>query len=95
MNLEIALSKETINISLKNNRELIDKITLNEKNNLSNILLTNIDHLIRQHKLSKNKIKDISVKSDLPDSYTSARIAKSIAKSFVFGKKAHRHLSKI
>jgi len=88
MNLEIALNKEKIGILLKNNRKLIDEIILNEKNNLSNILLKELDSIIKRNKISKNQIKNVSVKSDLPDSYTSARIAKSIAKSFIFAKKS-------
>jgi len=88
MNLEIALNKEKIGILLKNNRKLIDEIILNEKNNLSNILLKELDSIIKRNKISKNQIKNVSVKSDFPDSYTSARIAKSIAKSFIFAKKS-------
>jgi len=88
MNLEINLNKEKISILLKNNRKPIDEIILNEKNNLSNILLKELDSIIKRNKISKNQIKNVSVKSDLPDSYTSARIAKSIAKSFIFAKKS-------
>ncbi len=87
MNLEIALNKGRNSVLLKNNQKMVDKIVLNGKNNLSNILLTSIDRLIKRNDLSRNQIKNISVKSDLPDSYTSARIAKSIAKSFIFSKK--------
>lgn len=87
MILEIVLTKEDIRILLKNKNSLIDKIILKEINNLSDALLRELDNIIRRNKLSKNQIKNISVKSELPDSYTSARIAKSIVKSFVFAKK--------
>jgi len=87
MILEITLNKGNISILLKNKNSLIDKIILQKMNNLSNTLLKESDNIIKRNGLSKNQIKNISVKSDLPDSYTSARIAKSIAKSFVFAKK--------
>lgn len=87
MILEIVLAKRDIRILLKDKNSLIDKIILKEINNLSNALLRELDNIIRRNKLSKNKIENISVKSELPDSYTSARIAKSIVKSFVFAKK--------
>ncbi len=87
MILEIVLTKEDIHILLKNKNSLIDKIISKEINNLSDALLRELDNIIRRNKLSKNQIKNISVKSELPDSYTSTRIAKSIVKSFVFAKK--------
>lgn len=87
MILEIALTKKDIHISLKNKNILIDRTILKEINNLSNALLRELDNIVRRNKLSKNQIENISVKSELPDSYTSARIAKSIAKSFVFAQK--------
>ena len=88
MNLEIALDKEKISILLKKNRKLVDKIILKEKYDLSDVLLKELNNIIKRNKVSKNWIKSVSVKSNLPDSYTSARIAKSIAKSFVFAKKS-------
>jgi tRNA A37 threonylcarbamoyladenosine modification protein TsaB len=87
MIIEIILTKKDIRILLKNKNSLVDKIILKEINNLSNALLRELDNIIKRNKLSKNQIKNISVKSELPDSYTSARIAKSIVKSFVFAKK--------
>lgn len=87
MKLEIVLNKGNISVLLKKNQKLVDEIVLKGKNNLSNILLTSMDCLIKRNNLSMNQIKNILVKSDLPDSYTSARIAKSVAKSFIFSKK--------
>lgn len=87
MNLEIALDKGNICIILKNKSKIIDRTTIEEKDKLSDILLLELANIIKRNSLLKNQIKNISVKSDLPDSYTSARIAKSIAKSFVFAKK--------
>lgn len=87
MIIEIVLTKKDIRILLKNKNSLVDRIILKEINNLSNALLRELDNIIKRNKLSKNQIKNILVKSELPDSYTSARIAKSIVKSFVFAKK--------
>jgi tRNA A37 threonylcarbamoyladenosine modification protein TsaB len=84
MNIEIILKNSCIAIKLKNNQKIVDVISLENANNLSKILLVNIDLILRRNKLKKNQLKEISVKSDIPDSYTSHRIAKSLEKSFNF-----------
>jgi len=84
MNLKIILKNSDVTIELKNNRKVVDIIKLENSNNLSKILLVNIASILKKNKLQKNQIRKISVKSDLPDSYTSNRIAKSLEKSFNF-----------
>jgi len=84
MNIKIVLKNSEIAIELRNNQKIVDSINLENANNLSKILLVNIDSILRRNKLKKNQLKNISVKSDIPDSYTSHRIAKSLEKSFNF-----------
>ena len=87
MNLKIILENKALTIELKNNQQTIDSIHLNDINNLSKILLSNIDLIIRRNGLKKDQIKRLSVESNLPDSYTSGRIAKSLEKSYNFALK--------
>jgi tRNA A37 threonylcarbamoyladenosine modification protein TsaB len=84
MELEIALNKVIITIKLIGDEKTIDQINLEERHNLSHVLLKSIDSLLNKNKLSKNQIKKVLVKSDLPDSYTSIHIAKCVAKAFNF-----------
>jgi tRNA A37 threonylcarbamoyladenosine modification protein TsaB len=87
MNLKLILKNSRITVELRNNQKIIDSINLENANNLSKILLVNIDLILRRNKLGKNQIEKVSVKSDIPDSYTSNRIVKSLEKSFGFALK--------
>jgi len=89
MNLKIILKNSSITIELRNNQKIIDSINLENANNLSDMLLASIDLIIKRNNLRKNQVKRISVKSDIPDSYTSHRIAKSLEKSFNFALKTN------
>lgn len=88
MNLKITLENNIIIIELVKNTIIIDSLKLNDVNNFSKILLTNIDLLLKKNNLQKNQINKLLVKSTLPDSYTSNRVAKSLEKSFNFALKA-------
>lgn len=87
MSIEILLEKEVIAIKLKNASKIIDSVELKNEKNISKTLLIAIDNLLRKNKLGKNQLKNISVKNKIPESYTSSRIAKSLAKSFNFSQK--------
>jgi tRNA A37 threonylcarbamoyladenosine modification protein TsaB len=87
MTIEIFLQNDEITISLKNKRKIIDSIKLKEDRSLSKIILSEIDNLLKNNKVPKKQVKTVSVKNTLPDSYTSSRIAKSLAKSFNFSQK--------
>jgi hypothetical protein len=84
MNIEIWLKKGTVSLKLLKNKQFIDCVEFPENNNLSMVLLEKIDALIKKNTLSKKDIKNISVKSDIPDFYTSSRIVKSLEKSWNF-----------
>ncbi|MFH0969782.1 MAG: hypothetical protein V1804_04700 [Patescibacteria group bacterium] len=84
MNIEIWLKKGTVCLKIVKNRKTVECIEFSENNNLSMILLEKIDALLKKNKLSKKETNNISVKSEMPDSYTSSRIARSLEKSFNF-----------
>jgi tRNA A37 threonylcarbamoyladenosine modification protein TsaB len=84
MNFKIILKNSGITIELRSNQKIIDSIKLENSNNLSEMLLGNIALILKRNKLQTNQISKVSIKSDIPDSYTSYRIAKSLEKSFNF-----------
>lgn len=62
--------KEIDGVRVEPNRELLEK------------LLPAIDELLSKHSLSSKDITDIRVKSDLPDGYSSRRIAETVARTW-------------
>jgi tRNA A37 threonylcarbamoyladenosine modification protein TsaB len=85
MTIEILLENDIITINLLKNRKLVDSSRFEVKNSLSNTLLAALDALLKKNKIGKNEIKKIITNSNLPDSYTSGRIIKSFAKTYLFG----------
>lgn len=59
--------KESGRVRVEPNRELLERI------------LPAIDTLLVEHKLTLNTLADIHVESDLPDGYSSRRIAETVA----------------
>ncbi|MFA5776921.1 MAG: hypothetical protein WC906_00525 [Parcubacteria group bacterium] len=84
MNLRIILENKKTTIELKENRKIIDALDINDINNLSKMLLKNIDSLLKKNKIRKDQIKKISIRSAIPNSYTSSRIIKSFKKTCDF-----------
>ena len=60
-------SEEVSRARIEPNRELLEK------------LLPAIDTLLAEHKITPRNIADIRVESDLPDGYSSRRIAETVA----------------
>lgn len=84
MDIKIILKNNELAIELSDHKKTIDSINLETSNNLSKILLTSIDLILKRNKLKKNQISKFFVESNIPDLYTSNRIAKSMKKSFNF-----------
>ena len=60
-------SEEVSRARIEPNRELLEK------------LLPAVDALLAEHKITPRNIADIRVESDLPDGYSSRRIAETVA----------------
>ncbi|MDO8529192.1 MAG: hypothetical protein Q7S18_00815 [bacterium] len=87
MRIEIELSQEKICLKLFQNKKLVDSLTFHEKENLSQTLLVNLDKLLKRNKIAKNQLERISLTGDIPDFYTSSRIAKTLEKTWSFALK--------
>ena len=64
--------------------EEIDRVGWNEENNLSRVILSEIDSLLLKNNIAVDDIKEVLVDSDIPDKFTTARIAKAVANVFNF-----------
>ena len=86
MSIDIILKKNVITISLSKRGKHVGVSRFDvTHNHLSDELLQTLDGLLREHTVEKGRIKKISASSDLPESYMSARILKSLAKIYIFG----------
>lgn len=84
MHIRIFLEKEGVTIEIIRGKIKIADLFFQEKYNLSNVILFNLDKILEENRIDKKDIKKVLIKSTLPDSYTSTRIAKSLEKSFNF-----------
>jgi len=80
MNILIDIKNGEIKIFLKK-KSILDEISFHDEHNLTEKLLPKIDKLLERNKLQIADIKKASVTSDSPDSYTTARIAKTVVNS--------------
>lgn len=73
---------DLVEISLKEERKTIDRSSFAEHQNLSERLLVEIDRLLVKNGLAAKDLAGVKVKSEIPQSYTSTRIAKAVEKAF-------------
>ncbi len=82
MKLLISIRRKQIRLSLwKEGKEQDHRDILNERS-LSEVILKEIDELLRKNKVIPPKIKEIKVESDQTDNFTTTRIAKTVANTW-------------
>jgi len=86
MNLVIDIHNKTVRISLFEKEEEKDFFEFPEENNLSDKLLPEIGKLLQKNKLLSQDIEKAELQTDLTDSFTTYRIAKTIVDTFNLGK---------
>ncbi|MCD6149946.1 hypothetical protein J7J13_04165 [bacterium] len=89
MVLRLCLKKEKNILYLIDGEKIVDQFFWKEESNISQKLLLEIDKIIKKNKLKLDGVKKLEVKSDIPASYTTVRIAKTVAKTFNYGIKVY------
>lgn len=84
MVLEIEIKEKLITLSLKKKRIIADLISWPEDHSLSRNLLPRIDSLLKKNGIKPKDLRNIRLKSDLDENFTTYRIAKSIAETLNF-----------
>jgi tRNA A37 threonylcarbamoyladenosine modification protein TsaB len=87
MFIKITVQKNKVTLKLFEKKTILDELEFQENRLLSQKLLEKIDFLLKRNGIKKNKIKKIDYSGEIPDTYTSGRIAESFQKSFNFGLK--------
>ncbi|MBU2028590.1 hypothetical protein KJ761_01715 [Patescibacteria group bacterium] len=87
MKILLEIKAGWIRIILKDKKNILDEMSFLEERNLSEKLLPTIDKLLKKNKMQLQDIQDFQVISDLGENYTTFRIAKTVAQSFLFALK--------
>ena len=77
MIIKIEIEKRIIKIVLLNDDNVVDSFEFEEKNNLSDTLLSEIDNIIVKNKIDLKDIEKMELEADVTESYTTFRIAKT------------------
>ena len=82
MNLLIFLDINDIKLTIKDGRKTVGELAWTDEYTLSEMLLPNIDKLLRENKVSKSDIKKASAKISKKSGVTSTRIVQTVVKGW-------------
>ena len=80
-------SANDVRLKLVKKGKVIGSLKWQDSNNFSRLLLAKIDQLLRKNKIGLDKISGYKIMSQVPENYTSFRIAKITLESLMIGKK--------
>ena len=86
MKLIINIADNKVKAVLEDKNGIIDEEAFDLDNNLSEKLLPTIDKLLKRHKLEPAYLERAELEANLPDSYTTYRIAKAVVDGLNWGK---------
>jgi len=93
MRIILKINEENnIKLSLFEGKREIDSLEWKDENSLSRVLLSKMDQLLRKNKIGLDKIFGYKIMSQVPENYTSFRIAKITLESLMIGKKFNASL---
>jgi len=88
MNLRLEIRKDNkIILQLIDGRKKVGSLAWEENNNLSRNLLRKIDVILNKNKISLDKVSKYKIISEVPDNWTTYRIAKITLESLILAKK--------
>lgn len=87
MRIILKINEENnIKLSLFEGKREKDGLEWKDENSFSRLLLLKIDQLLRKNKIGLDKIYGYKIMSQVPENYTSFRIAKITLDSLMIGK---------
>jgi len=84
MILEVEIKAKIITISVKNRQHIVDALSWSEDHDLSRNLLPKINGILEKNSIKWEELKDVKLKSDLDENFTTYRIAKSLIEAIKF-----------
>jgi tRNA A37 threonylcarbamoyladenosine modification protein TsaB len=85
MILQITLDINDIKITLKDGRKIVGELAWTDEYTLSEKLLPNIDALLKNCKVSKHDVQNVTTKITKTSGVTSTRIVQTVAKAWGLG----------
>ncbi|EKD58436.1 MAG: hypothetical protein ACD_56C00125G0002 [uncultured bacterium] len=82
MNLIIFLNINDIKLTLKSGRKILGELSWTGEYTLSEMLLPNIDKLLRENKISKHAVTKATAKISKTSGVTSTRIVQTVVKAW-------------
>lgn len=87
MDIHLKIEKNNyITISLVDKKKVIGSVRRRESNSLSTLLLFEIDKILQKNEMGLDKISGFEIISDVPEKWTSYRIAEITLKSLVLAR---------
>lgn len=83
----LEVGKSEVFLSLRHGGEVAERVLVGDGHSLAEKLLPAIDELLRRHELRVEEIDSFEIESDLPDGYSSRRIAETVAAVYGFAVK--------
>jgi hypothetical protein len=80
-------SPNNFQLDLVGGKKTMNNLNWQDNNNLSHLLLLKIDELLRGNRIGLDKIFGYKIISEVPENYTSFRIAKITLESLMIGNK--------
>lgn len=85
MFLQLIIKNNQVTLKLKDKRKAVGTRVFPADQNLSELLLVEIDVLLSENKLTTSNISRYSLRSDIAENYTTYRIAKSVINALNWG----------
>lgn len=85
MTLTLLLVGKQVSLLLSKDGEPVDKREWEDQNDLSETFFPQLEDLLGVNGATLNDLKDFVLKNDLPEGYTTGRIAKTIMDSLKYG----------
>lgn len=82
MNLIISLDVNDIKLTIKDGRKIVGELSWTGEYTLSEMLLPNIDKLLKENKISKHDVKKATAKISKTSGVTSTRIVQTVVKAW-------------
>ena len=86
MKIILKINKDkSVKLSLFEGKKEIDSLAWKDENSLSRVLLVNLDKLLRKNKAGLDKISGYTIISEVPQKWTTYRIADMTLKTLKIG----------
>ncbi|MDP2837756.1 MAG: hypothetical protein Q8O53_00565 [Candidatus Moranbacteria bacterium] len=82
---KLQLQKESSRLSLLQDDQVIDDQSWPEARDMGQRLFAALAALLKKHDLKPEDVGEFQIESELPDTYTSSRIAETVKKVYAFG----------